>query len=338
MIPSPATASTPPAVLSPFHKGERDMQERAGKRQIAETIGQRVIRPFMPDQHRAFYEQLPFIVIGSVDRDGWPWASMLTGGDGFITSPTDRRLDLAARPLDDDPLAQNLNTAAPLGLLGIELSTRRRNRMNATVHASSGAGLSLDVVQSFGNCPQYIQTRDIHFIRDAGADIPRPPTARFTDLDAAAQSFVAQANSFYVASSAAGRVNPMANGADVSHRGGQSGFLKVTGNTILVPDFSGNNFFNTLGNLLVNPKAGLLFPDYSTGDVLMLTGTTEMLAPDDPEIAGFIGAKRAWRFTLDHGIRIYDALPFRADFTQWSDTSLKTGTWNTTAPDPAPRA
>lgn len=303
------------------------MQERAGKRQMAETIGQRVIRPFMPDQHRSFYAQLPFIVIGSVDCYGWPWASMLTGGTGFITSPHDQRLDLTATPLADDPLASNIKPDAPLGLLGIELSTRRRNRMNATVHATSANGLSLDVVQSFGNCPQYIQTRDIQFVRGAGDTVARTSSERFVELDADAQAFIAQADSFYVASSSAGRANPMANGADVSHRGGQSGFLKVTGNSILVPDFSGNNFFNTLGNFLMTAKAGLLFPDYATGNVLMLTGTTEVLAPQAPEIAGFQGAERAWRFTLNRGIRIYDALPFRADFTQWSANSLKTGTW-----------
>ncbi|WP_083098142.1 FAD-binding oxidoreductase [Pseudophaeobacter leonis] len=199
--------------------------------------------------------------------------------------------------------------------------------MNATVRAISGGVISLDVVQSFGNCPQYIQTRDIRFVRDADAAVKRAPTDKFSNLDAAVQAFIAQANSFYVASASDVAENPMAKGVDVSHRGGQSGFLKVEGNTILVPDFSGNNFFNTMGNFLVNPKAGLLFPDFSTGDLLMLTGTTEVLDADAPEIAGFKGAERGWRFTLDHGVRIHDALPFRADFTQWSPNSLMADTW-----------
>ena len=313
--------------LSPFHKGEREMQDRAGKRESLEAFGKIAIRPFMPDQHRAFYEQIPFIVMGSVDGDGWPWASMLTGGPNFITSPNTQRLDLNARHLDDDPQSTNLQAGSPVGLLGIELSTRRRNRMNATVRAIAGGVISLDVVQSFGNCPQYIQTRDIRFVRDADSAVNRPPTDKFSNLDAAAQAFIAQANSFYVASASDVAENPMAKGVDVSHRGGQSGFLKVEGNTILVPDFSGNNFFNTLGNFLVNPKAGLSFPDYSTGDLLMLTGTTEVLDADAPEIAGFKGAERGWRFTLDHGNRIHDALPFRADFTQWSPNSLMADNW-----------
>jgi ferredoxin-NADP reductase/predicted pyridoxine 5'-phosphate oxidase superfamily flavin-nucleotide-binding protein len=316
-----------PNQLSPFHAGEREMQERAGKRATMEEFGKIAIRPFMPDQHRAFYEKIPFILMGSVDSDGWPWASMLTGEPNFITSPHNTRLDLDARPLTDDPLSTNLKAGAPIGLLGIELSTRRRNRMNASVNAINDGGMSLNVVQSFGNCPQYIQTHEINFIRSADAPVDRAPTDRFTDLDAAAQAFISQANSLYVASSANSAENPMAKGVDVSHRGGQAGFVKVEGNTITVPDFSGNNFFNTLGNFLVNPKAGLLFPDYATGNILMLTGTTEFLEANAPEIASFKGAERGWRFTLDHGIRIHDALPFRAEFTQWSPNSLMADNW-----------
>ncbi|SDZ36261.1 hypothetical protein SAMN05444004_111111 [Jannaschia faecimaris] len=313
---------------SQFHSGEREMQERAGKREAMEAIGKIAIRHFMPDQHRQFYEKIPFILVGSLDRDGWPWASMLVGGPNFITSPNNKRLDLDATPLADDPLAANLKQGASVGLVGIELSTRRRNRMNATVRAVNDGGVSLDVVQSFGNCPQYIQTQDINFVRSPNAQIDRTTTQRFTQLDAAAQTFIAQANSLYVASSSDTGENPTARGADVSHRGGQAGFVKVEGNAIIVPDFSGNNFFNTLGNFLVNPKAGLLFPDYTTGDVLMLTGTAEVFEADAREIACFKGAEHGWRFTLDHGIRIRDALPFRAEFTEWSPNSLMADNWN----------
>src|SRR3546814_14766932 len=68
-------------------------------------------------------------------------------------------------------------------------------------------------------------------------------------------------------------------GADVSHRGGRPGFVRVTeddGRSVLtIPDFSGNQFFNTLGNIAINPRAGLLFVDFATGDLLTLTGRSE---------------------------------------------------------------
>lgn len=317
-----------PLSTSPFHAGEREMQNRAGKREAMEDFGKIAIRPFMPDQHREFFEKIPFILVGSVDADGWPWASMLTGGPNFITSPTDTQLTLNATPVEDDPLAEALKTGAPLGLLGIELQTRRRNRMNAEVIDTAADGIAVKVVQSFGNCPQYIQTHDLDFVRAADAPVSRKPTDRFADLDAEAQAFIATANSLYVASSANTGETAMSQGVDVSHRGGQPGFLKVEGNTITVPDFAGNNFFNTLGNFLVNPKAGLLFADYKTGDVLMLTGTAEVLSEDAPAIAHFKGAERGWRFTLDHGLRIYDALSFRANLTEWSPNSLMADNWS----------
>ncbi|WP_170330636.1 FAD-binding oxidoreductase [Ruegeria arenilitoris] len=309
---------------SPFHAGERAMQSRVGKREKVEKMGRDFIRPYMPDQHREFFGKLPFIVLGSVDTDGWPWASMVSGRPGFVSSPNDRRLDVAIRPLEDDPLSAALQTGAPIGVVGVELSTRRRNRMNATVRHVNDDGFSLDVVQSFGNCPQYIQTHDVSFAREPGADVTHPRSDRFSTLDARAREMISTTNSFYVASS----VNTSEHeGVDVSHRGGRSGFVKVEGNSLLVPDFSGNNFFNTLGNFLVNPRAGLLFPDYQTGDLLMLTGTVEVLGEDHPDIAAFYGAERGWRFELSHGLRIYDALPFRAAFQEFSPNSLMADNW-----------
>lgn len=318
-----------PSPNSPFHKGEQEAQTRAGKREQAEVMGQRMIRPFMPDQHRAFFEQIPFIVAGSVDDQGWPWASILTGGAGFITSPDDRELHFNARPLADDPLFSAMVPGAPLGLLGIEIATRRRNRVNATVTDTSSQGTSLTVTQSFGNCPQYIQTREIRFVRAPNSPADCGGTDHFTTLDDAAQTFIAQADTFFVSSYVNTATNPVAEGVDVSHRGGRAGFVQVKGNTLTIPDFAGNNAFNTIGNFILNPKAGLIFPDFTTGDVLMLTGRVEMLWEDDPDVIAFKGAERAWRFTLDHGIRMYDSLPFRADFREWSPNSLMADDWDT---------
>ena len=91
------------------------MQTRSGKRESTEAFGRRTIRPFMPDQHRQFFGQLPFAVFGSVDGEGWPWASILSGRPGFLLSPDPQRLDVRALPLDGDPLAAALARADPSG-------------------------------------------------------------------------------------------------------------------------------------------------------------------------------------------------------------------------------
>ena len=79
---------------SPFHAGEQEMQRRAGKRDMAETLGRRMIRPFMPEEHREFFAQLPFLAAGAVDADGWPWASLLSGAPGFAVSPDPEHLQV----------------------------------------------------------------------------------------------------------------------------------------------------------------------------------------------------------------------------------------------------
>jgi uncharacterized protein len=111
-----------------FHEGERAAQSRVGAavRERMAEIGPRVIRDFMPDQHREFFEQLPFIVAGTVDATGQPWASVLAQPPGFIHSPDARHLTLRAQPLPGDPLQQTLVEGAAIGLLGIEPHTRRR--------------------------------------------------------------------------------------------------------------------------------------------------------------------------------------------------------------------
>ncbi len=310
-----------------FHAGERAIQARSERGRAVEAFSRRAIRPSMPEQHRSFFRQLPFLVVGSVDRNGWPWASMVAGNPGFISTPNPTELTVGAAPLQQDPLTQNIATNQPVGLLGIELSTRRRNRMNGRISANGPGGFSVSVDLSFGNCPRYIQTRDVKFIRDPAAKSARTSARQFTTLDAQARAAIAQSNSFFVASQAPTQNDPITQGVDVSHRGGQSGFVRVEGDTLTVPDYSGNFLFNTLGNFLLNPKAGLIFPNYDTGDLLMLTGLVEILWEDHPEVLAFDGAERAWKFTLDQGVLFEDGLPFRAEFDEYSPNSLMTGNW-----------
>lgn len=310
---------------SPFHAGEQEIQSRVGKRENMEDFGRRMIRSFMPDQHREFYAQLPFLVVGSVDRAGWPWASIVPGRPGFLASPDAETLQVSASAIPGDPLEGTIAAGTPLGLLGIEVPTRRRNRMNGRVAEAGASGFTVSVDQAFGNCPQYIQTRTIEFIREPGTGTPQ--LDRFQTLDDKARALIETADTFFVSSYVQATDTPVSEGVDVSHRGGRPGFVKVDGDTLTIPDYAGNNHYNTLGNFLINPRAGLTFVDFSTGDLLMLSGTVELLWEDAPEIRAFAGAERGWRFTLDHGICLKDALPFRVEFGEASPSNLATGNW-----------
>ena len=83
-------------------------------------------------------------------------------------------------------------------------------------------------------------------------------------------------------------------GVDISHRGAPPGFVTIEEDgALVIPDYNGNGFFNTLGNLLLQPKAGLLFPNFETGEALQLTGATAVVW-EGPQIAQHKGAERVW--------------------------------------------
>lgn len=321
---------TPSRHDNPFHAGEEAVHKRLGIRERMVGLGQRVIRTAMPEQHQRFFEQLPFMLVGSVDAAGRPWASVLVGRPGFMQAPGAKRLDVHARPIPGDPLGQALTPGAQLGFLGIELHTRRRNRVNGHVVAADGQGFSIEVDQSVGNCPQYIQGREFAWVRDADDLRPRS-TEALVALDADARALLQRSDTLFIASHApAAGGEPdvrTGRGADVSHRGGRPGFVKIEDDrTFVVPDFTGNFFFMTLGNLQLNPRAGVLFIDFETGDLLTLTGTAEVLWSTE-DLQGFDGAERAWRFRIEAGWRLREALPLRWAFRDFSPNSTLTGTW-----------
>jgi uncharacterized protein len=317
-----------PSPVSPFHPGEVTLQERVGVAARMAQFGARVIRDHMPDQHRDFYAQLPFVVLGTVDAEGNVWATLLTGRPGFARSPDPRHLDFAAVRDPRDPASAGIAPGAAIGMLGIELHTRRRNRMNGRVERANDGGFRVEVEHAFGNCPQYIQLRDYGFAREPGDIADLPPARTASVLDETARAMIGAADTFFVASyldDASGRH------VDASHRGGKAGFVRIAEDgTLTIPDFAGNLHFNTLGNILLNPRAGLVFPDFEAGDMLQLTGTAEVVL-DDPEIAAFQGAERLWRFRPTRVVHRPGALALRWTFRAdgWSPNSLMTGDWET---------
>jgi hypothetical protein len=309
----------------PFHAGEVAVQQRLGMAQRMRAIGRRVVRPFMTEQHQQFFGQLAMVLVGSVDASGRPWASVLVGRPGFLHAPDAGHLDVHATAIPGDPLVDGLRVGAPLGFLGIELHSRRRNRMNGHIVRRDAQGFTVRVDQTVGNCPKYIQGRELHWVREAG-DFQPCAVQALDRLDEEARRFIAQADTLFVATHAPAADGEAARGADVSHRGGRAGFVRMDGeHSFLVPDFTGNFFFMTLGNLQVNPRAGVLFIDFSTGDLLMLSGTAEVIWDGD-ELKAFDGAERAWRFDVESGWHLREALPLRFGFRDWSPHSPINGT------------
>ncbi|GEP02060.1 pyridoxamine 5'-phosphate oxidase family protein [Methylobacterium oxalidis] len=299
-----------------FHADEIAAQ-RLGDGVIGDTPA---IRTFMPEQHRTFFAGLPMLLVGAVDADGWPIATALAGRPGFVSTPDPETLRVAALPPSDDPAASALRPGAEIGLLGLDFGTRRRNRANGRIAAVDAGGFTVAVEQSFGNCPKYIRRREAEAEPRAGG-----PAESFRGVDARARALIASADTLFVATRARDGVGP-AGGADISHRGGSPGFVRVDGDVLTIPDLPGNRYFNTLGNLVGEPRASLLLVDFESGDLLTLQGEAE-IDWDGREAAGFAGARRSWSFRALRGWRRPAALPLRWRPLDPSPFLAGTGPW-----------
>jgi predicted pyridoxine 5'-phosphate oxidase superfamily flavin-nucleotide-binding protein len=242
-----------------YHRGERAAQALAGETERADHLG-RSFRDTIPAVAADFLAQRQLLVVGAADRAGRMWATVLAGEPGFISVPA----SVAAMPHPDDPLRDALSRpAVQVGTIALEPTTRRRMRVNGTARGSD-LGFVLHTEQVFSNCPKYIQKR--HPVQDIQAPLPGP--ARWsTELTTGQRLVVGTADTFFLATAdREGR-------ADASHRGGFPGFVETLSPTTLRwREYPGNGAYMTLGNLELNPRAGLVLPDWETGDLLLLTG------------------------------------------------------------------
>lgn len=310
---TPAAPLTP-ALTEAFHPGEQALQARVGVRERMSAVGAMVLRDHMPDQHRALFEKLPTLLLGALDGQGQPWATMLAGPPGFVHTPDGQHMQIATAPNTADPVLAHLSPGAAVGVLGLEPHTRRRNRMNGWVRAFGNAGLGVQVVQSFGNCPKYIQARAPGL--RATLTLPGAVHALGSALDAEAIARLQRADTLFIASASAPQPGAAHNeGVDVSHRGGEPGFVHVgrtlDGGVVLsLPDYPGNQFFNTLGNLALHPQAGVLVVDYEEGGLLHIAAQAEVLW-DDSARAPWPGAQRVLRLAVTQAVWRPQVLPWR---------------------------
>jgi len=313
--------------MTPFHRGEREVQEKVGAREFSERLGRRMVRDHLGGDHKAFFAQLPFVLIGAIDVEGRPWASILVGQAGFISAHDAQSLRIETRLIDGDPLQRVLSEGADVGLLGIEYHERTRVRVNGNIRQIDRESITINVGHAFGNCPQYIQSRSYELLPGV-ASIGEPrATLPVERLDERAGQIIANADHFFIATHFSDNVGDESHGADVSHRGGKPGFVRIEDErTLTFPDFRGNNFFNTLGNIAANPRAGVLFIDFERGDLLYLTGAAEIIW-DSEESRAFKGSQRLVKLTMDEGVLVEQAVPIRWRFEDYSRSLNRTGSW-----------
>ncbi|MEV0633595.1 pyridoxamine 5'-phosphate oxidase family protein [Streptomyces sp. NPDC050619] len=284
-----------------YHAGSRAVQDRVGVRDLADHVGRAVGQGIKPVA-AAFLEIQPFLVVGAAAPEtGRVWSTAVTGPPGFVraTGPHQISVEVSVSggPPPTDPLATALATpGTPIGTIALDPRTRRRMRLNGRLRPTA-RGFAVEVEQVFANCPKYLQKRKSY----ETVDDRRPGNPqRGGELTSRQVGLVAAADTFFLAT-----VGP--DGADASHRGGNPGFVRVDSPRELSwPDYAGNAMFLTLGNLETDPRAGLLFLDWTTGTVLRLTGEARTEFDADGE--------RRVRFTLTEAVETEAAVPLR-----WSE-------------------
>ena len=293
-----------------FHAGELAVQQRAGVAHMSARIG-KVLKPTIPSAAAKFLRERPFAILASAAENGQLWASVLVGEAPFMQALDDRTVQVNALPHPSDPLAAILKTGSQVGLIAIEFETRRRMRVNGAVELLPG-GFLIHTEQVYANCPKYIQARVLSNTHTAEKPVH---FASGSQLSTEQTAWIRSADTFFMASAYPG------GSTDVSHRGGNRGFVDVVDSTHLIwPDYAGNMMFNTLGNITLNPNTGLLFIDFERNRTLQITGRAEIVW-DGAQIEQYPGAERLVRFEMEAVIETQNALPFTWTFDSYSSAN-----------------
>ncbi|KAG6875608.1 hypothetical protein C0992_003112 [Termitomyces sp. T32_za158] len=287
--------------LNGWHRGERLVHEKLGHNDNYSIMSlYHHIGSDLPEEHAVFYTtRLPFLPIVTLDKSGRPWGSILAGTDGkpgFVRNSRSRHstMYITAKLWSGEPLLGNAETYkedCPILVagIGVEYPTRRRNKFAGKITKLRKTGdeihLELLVNEALGNCPKYITSREF---------VPKPNTSpviisqnvdlKSNDrLPAEALSLILESDTVFLGTTYAAPADDASlfpSHLGMNQRGGRKGFIRILpsdGRTVVIPDFSGNRFMTSLGNIEATPLASLTFISFSDGSILYLTGVATNL-------------------------------------------------------------
>ncbi len=264
----------------------------------------------MPKQHADFFAGLSYLPLATLDHQGRPWVSLLvtqSDNDPSVGIQIDGRntTHVVAETNPHDPFVRALSQDHPSGLeaqlfagVGVDFSNRRRNKIAGSIRAADVEGtdkvrLLLLSDQHLGNCPKYITVRSLKHTRRSPEIIHDAFDVHSSALPDEAKSVVARASTVFLATkhTSDGTTAGAQTDMGVNHRGGAPGFTRLYEENdgarvttyLVLPDHSGNRFYQSLGNIETDPKVGLVFPDFETGEILYITGDAENLLGDDAD-------------------------------------------------------
>ncbi|GFN20961.1 hypothetical protein AtubIFM55763_006076 [Aspergillus tubingensis] len=294
--------------LQGWHPGEVAIQGQLGYA-TAVSSHWTAVENQLREQHQIFHtSNLPFIPLTTTDADGRPWGGIVagsTGTVGFVDSPNLKSLVFRPRLWEGDPILPTLQgwrsvkditnhqmegrrseERSLTAGLGIEFPTRRRNKFAGKIQMVKAMShydyiFEVEITEALGNCPKYINVRQLdpfpwakpHLVYQS---LHMAPTEK---LPPEVIDMIESADTVFVAT--IHRPDPTSAAMFPSHagmnsRGGFPGFLRVRPSdrrSVVLPDYSGNRFMNSLGNIESSGLAGFTIISFTTGDILYLTGT-----------------------------------------------------------------
>ena len=301
--------------MDKVHPGELAVRERAGSKR--QGIGSGYVGDTIPQVAREFVGGARLAALAVVDGHGEIYADVLAGSAGFLHAPDEHTLEINAAPPLTAPMSGS-GVEHAVGLIVLEPWTRRRMRVNGQAAVRDGGGLLVRTDQVYANCPKYIQTRTV-------LDVDRAPAANHGweqraragapsvggSMTAEQRELIRNADTFFLATYA------QDHGADMSHRGGNPGFVTVVDGTHLSwPEYAGNSMYMSLGNLLFEPRCALVFPDWSTGRTVHLRGRAGV-DWDVRRAADVPGAQSIVDFEVEEVVEVADGMPLHWRFGEY---------------------
>ena len=297
--------------LSKYHKGEKLAQELAGERRQADFNGQAITNSII-EGALSFISEQEYVIASITDDDSNVWASVLSGERGFIQALDPKSIVIHRKNVASDkhdPIASHLEKGKKIGLLIIELASRRRLRVNGNISNITNEEINIRVEQAYPNCMKYIQRR--HIVKRESWLRTSENTKGGKALGQMQKDIITNADTFFI-----GSVHPNGN-LDVSHRGGNPGFVQLMNDkTFRVPDYKGNSMFNTFGNLLLHNKAGIAFWNFNNGQLLHLIGSVHIVWDDTDKNISDTG--RYWEFQIEQWSESLVGRNFTWEFLDYS--------------------
>jgi len=283
-----------------LNEGEKTVQRLAGVSKEGERVARLAIKNRITPGLFPFIQSLPMAFVGSTDTDGKLWSSLLIGDVGFIEVPHIHEVRFHRSKIHSaasDIFFKNIQERPEVGIMFKEPSQRVRYRVNGNVSYMDDQVIHISVVEAYGNCPKYIQARKLSEVTPIDQTASSIQTGQ--SLGDFEKEWITSADTFYIAT------KDLEGKADASHRGGNPGFVDILDDgTLKIPDYFGNNMFNSLGNIYEQPNTGLLFVNFDTGATLQLSGKGEILFDQtttaDMEKTGDTG--RFWLFKPEQWI------------------------------------